>query len=481
MQSKYSERWGVGLMYSTLTQIDENLQPYPDLATEWETNDAIDQWTFTLRDDAVFSYSGNTVTASDVKATFDAVADPDIGNNNGKGTMGPIEEVQALDETTVQFNLGGATPDFPMYVAKRWASVIPKTVIDDESMRQQLSEKDFGSGPYNLQEFTPGDHLTVIRNEDYYLTDEDGNQLPYADKVTQKAITQISPKINALKNMETDVMTRAPPGNMNSLQQAEGINARSVPSGSYVYLAMNTETEPFSDNRVRKAFKLAIDREVFKNISVSGWGTIGNDTVLSPAYKYYNEDLPQREQDLEKAKSLLADAGYPDGFDLEEDFGITYYSPNAPETTVRTAVLFKSQLSKIGVNLPLEQVSSDYYLSNVLAQAPCYTGFVGMRFTEDDFFTLILTSDAPYNETAFSDDEFDELINQARQTVDETERAQLYGEAQRILYERGPYVIPVHPDRTSATRTYVGNYEPNPLPFFYHPESISLGMDAPTR
>ena len=482
MGSKFTERWAVKLFYSTLTRLDHQLQLYGDLATDWSANESADVWTFTIRDDATFHHNGETVTASDVAATFNTVYDSEVGSP-GSGTMGDIGTVEAKDETTVEFQLDGANSDFPKLVAKGWGAVVPEEIATDSSRRQELGSKEFGSGPFELESFEAGNQVTGVAYDDYYGTDDEGTSRPYVDRVTARTIPEGSSLVNALKNGDIDIIWEPPVDQWGPLQEASGVTTGRVPAGNIVNFIMDVSVEPWSDERVREAVKLAIDRQAIIEGVLSGLGEEAQDAPLSPSYEYFAEvEGRPPERDLEKARQLLADAGYPDGFDLEDDFDITFFSAADPPERLRSAVLIKDQLSEIGITFEIEQISYDRYINDVWTKAPCYMGMYGMRISGANFMKLLLHSEGGWNgESHFSNEEFDEAITTAVQSTSSEETSQAMATAQEVVAKQGPYAIPYYDDQIGAMREYVQRYNVSPLSYLFYADEIALGSGAPTR
>lgn len=460
-----------GWAYSNLTKTDQNLNVLPDLATDWEANSDVSQWTFQLRDDATFHHNGEQVTARDVKATLETVENEEIGSP-GAGTLGPIGGIEAVDDTTVRINIDGNDPDIPKKMAKQHARIVPADVL--ENRFDELASNDFGSGPFVLDNFETGSVIEMSRYDDYYLADEDGNQLPYVGGVTQSVYPEATAEISAMGNDEVDIMWEVPVSQYGRVQSQENTSARRISSGAFADVVMGVDQPPFDDSRVRKAFKLAVDKEAMLEGAVDGLGTIARDHPISPAYEYHTE-IPKRERDLDQARELLAEAGYEDGLELE------LFAAEEPPVRVDVAVLLKEQLSEIGVDVQVTQTSYDRYLSDVWRQAPFYVGYYGLRFTEDGILYLLLHSEGRWNEAGFADDEFDQVLEDARQTTIPDERAELYARAQEILHERGPYLISFFQDQIGASRNYVDNYQIDPTGFFVPVEDVQLGDDAPDR
>jgi len=460
-----------GWLYSNLTRVDHNLKVHPDLATDWEANSDASQWTFNLREDATFNHNDKQVTARDVKKTLETIQDPDVGSP-GKGAIGPIESVDAVDKTTARINLTGSYADVPKKMAKQFGRILPADVI--ENRYDEIANNDFGSGPFNLETFEVGSVIETSKNEDYYLESEDGDQLPFVDGVNQRVYPETTAEISAMGNNTVDLMWEVPASQYQRVQSQNGSKALRTAGGAFANLVMRSDEPPFDDNRVRKALKYAVDKEAMLEGAQNGLGVVAQDTPISPAYQFHT-DLPSREQDLEQANKLLEEAGYGDGLDL------TLYAANEPAVRVTYATLLKNQLKEIGVNIEIEQVSYDRYLSEIWKQAPFYIGYYGMRFTEDGILYLLLHSEGSWNEAHWSDDEFDQVLNEARQTTDNDKRAELYARAQEILHERGPFLVSFFQDELAAQRDYVEDYELDPTGFFVPVQDAKLSEDAPTR
>lgn len=323
--SLYSQYLPIRMLYSQLSWLDYDNERRDDLAESWEHNDALDQWVVGIRDDATFNHDGSPVRAEDIVATHRTIRE---GNFPGKGSLGGISAVEEVDETTVQFNLKNPNADFPVFQARAWSSIVPKSVA--EKKRKKLNTGNFGSGPFVLDSYPSQTEVVMTKNPDYYRTDEDGIQLPYVDKLTIKTVEENATAITQIQNKSTDIDRLTSLSQVDRVKNIDNLKTSVAPGGRLVAFVMDTNHEPWDDNRVRKAMKLGIDRDAFVQNAINGKGVKGNDTHIGPAYRYH-ADLPQRTQDIDRAKQLLADAGYPDGFHLTEDFDITLYTPGQPQ------------------------------------------------------------------------------------------------------------------------------------------------------
>lgn len=461
----------VGWLYSKLTRVDNELKVQPDLATDWEPNSDLTEWTFSLRDDAKFHHNDQQVTAEDVKVTLEAIQNPE-NSSTGQGTIGPIESVEVDDETTARIVLSSPYSDIPIKMAKQYPCILPKDVVENDL--ESVANTDYGSGPFILEELEKGSHLKVTANDDFYMEDEEGNSLPYLDTVSQEVYPEPTSEISALQNKQTDAMWQVPASNWSRVTNLQDVKTRQQPSGTFPSVMMRTDTEPFNDNRVRRAFKLAIDREAMLEGAKQGLGQVANDHPIGPVYRHAPE-LPQRERDLDKAKSLIEDAGYNDGLELE------LIAADSPPVREQVAVLLKEQLKPINVTINVKTMSYDRWISNFWSQDDFYVSYYSVQYTEDGILYKLLHSEGPWNEAAFSHEELDNLLEEARRTNDSNKRSELYKQASKIVRDEGPYIIPFFYDRLAAQRTYVEDLELIPGSVELPAERAHLTDDAPNK
>jgi peptide/nickel transport system substrate-binding protein len=450
-----------------LTWLDTGLEVNPHLATDWETNDAGDQWTFELRDDAIFHHSGNTVIAEDVKASFDAVYGDDI-ESPGAGNMGPIDSVEVVNDQRVQFNLENGFVEFPRAVALAWGAILPKNVI--ESRYDEVSSRTFGSGPFVLDEFEPGTEASYERADQYYLTDSEGNELPYLDRVTVTAVPESSAQISALQNEEVDAVRTVEAPQWERTANLSGVETYQQRGGFQFPIYLRNDTEPFTDTRVSQAFKYALNQEEI--LSVAHGSDLGypapNHTPVPPISPDMAEDLKPdygTNAKVDKARELLADAGYEDGLDLSH----TLQVPSERAAPVRPqAVNFQSQMADAGIEFDLEEITWDTFLSEVEVSHPFYVSALPYSEWTQQALFLALHPDSFLAGTGDWSDEFVELVEGSIQEPDQERRVELYKEAQQIAHREAGFISPFYMNALSAARDDVENYRLDPLEKLYH-------------
>ncbi|WP_137285900.1 ABC transporter substrate-binding protein [Halorussus salinisoli] len=460
-------------LYSTLVKTDADLNLHPDLATDWEANDNVDVWTFTLRDNATFNHNGKQVTAADVKATFDKVYDEDTGSP-GQGALGPIDTVNAVDTTTVEFELERPTADFPRFLIKSYGSIAPKEIMENDF--KSLETTVYGSGPFVLDEFASNEFIQMSAADDYYRTDEQGNQLPYVDTLQTNIVAEETTAVNMLDNREVDIIQNLGIPQFARVANNDQLSALEVPTGTFAGVVLRAKNEPFDDWRVRKAFKLAVNYEpIVKNI-MEGHGTVGQDSIISPVYDWYT-DL-DRQQDVEQARSLLDEVGLL-GADFGEEFGITFWSSNEQTYRVPMGLTIKQQLEEnLDITLPFQEITHETYINDHWGQSAMATIVYEMRISVDDFLRLLIWSEGPWHtENAWDNDRMDELILEAGATLDDTKRQKLYDEIQQLMMDRGPHMVVMYENRLGAAGNWVNNYEILPLTLRLWAEEIWLDTE----
>lgn len=442
--------------YSNLVISDADLEIQPQLATDWESNEDATQWTFNLTPDATFHHDGSQVTAMDVAASFRKGQDPDVGSIV-EGQFGEVDSFEAVDETTFRINLEEPFPSVPELVATPQFRVLPEEIIEDDERFSETASQEYGSGPFVQEEFEPGNRVVVSRYDDYFETDENGNELPYLDEIVMEIFPDESAQLSALETGDLDINPEIP---ASSWPRVEGMDVEphARTSAEWVNVVMRTDREPFDDNRVRKAFRVAVDRESMMEGAIDGLGTVTQDNVVPPTWPQYTE-LPELGPDRDQARELLAEAGYEDGLDLSE-FGedMILQAADSPDLRLDVALQLQEQLSEVGIEFEVEQISYDRFLNNVWTQAPFYIGFYVTRPIPVATYTSLFTSDASWEETAWSNEDFDEAVRDAQTATSPEEAEEAYARAQEIMHEHSPTIIPFFMDSLGANQHHVNGY-----------------------
>jgi peptide/nickel transport system substrate-binding protein len=432
-------------VYDQLVTVDENLNMVPSLAESWEVSDDNLTWTFTLREGVVF-HNGRPLTADDVVYSYERIMDPDTGSGVA-WRFGSVESVEAVDDLTVAIHLTEPSPNLLGRIGGYGGmAIIPKEIVEDGS----VDTNPVGTGPFKFVEYVPGDRVVLEANPDYW---EEGK--PYLDEVIFKPIPDETVRLTNLLAGEVDWVDSLPPQRVTDLATSGEVIVDKVSGGDYWYIGVNTTREPFDDVRVRQAIAYAINRADVT--AAAKWDTAkpNQGPISSDSFWYY--DYQPYDQDLETARQLLADAGYPDGFDTE------FMPTSFYEETVRSAQVLQAQLSQIGINADIRTLEWGTWLEEEGAgNFDMYIcGWLG-NIDPDDFFYAQHHTDQVFNFTGYSNLEVDELLDAGRTETDQEARKEIYDQVQQVIIDEAPYVYLYNPSVVNAWQPHVRGYQALP-------------------
>ncbi|HVP19806.1 MAG TPA: ABC transporter substrate-binding protein [Spirochaetia bacterium] len=416
-------------VYQHLTYIDSNNRAVPDLATKWQSSDG-KVWVFTIRSDAVFN-NGQQVTTDDVVASFNRLRDSKVGSPAASLYKG-IQDVKALDASRVQFTLSDTNPEFASDVGDYHACIIPAASTDPGKER-------VGSGPFMIDSYSPEDRIVLKKNPYFAQKDASGQALPYLDEIDIIFSPDQGGQVEALRGGQLNYVAGLSAQLADSIRSDAQIKTITNTSNMHWVLHMRSDKGHLaSDARIREALKLGTDHQAIVSAVRPGLASVGNGfTPVGPAFTDYYLNVPPR-VDIARAKRLLAQAGYPNGLK------ITLVAQNALDV-IPIATVWKDQMSKIGVQVDIQVVPSDVYYGSG-DQSWLVADFAitdwGSRATPVTYFKLAYTSDAQWNESHWSDAQFDEITRRIDREMDKARRIALYRQAQQILIDRGPAIVP---------------------------------------
>jgi len=452
------------LLYSGLTRLAPDMTAEADLAESWQSARELMEWTFKLRANIVF-HDGTPCTADDVAASFATMLDPKTASP-ARGNIGPVAAVVAADERTVIFKLSSPYADLPVALAYTNAKIIPAAIA---GALDKLSRSAIGTGPFKLVSYEPDRQVVVARNAAYY-----DPRRPYLDRVEVVVHPDATAETSALIAGDTDLMASAQATEFARLASASGVEPLRVASGQFLNVNMGCDQKLFGDARVRQALALTVDREAMVGFVAQGYGTPGNDVPLNEAYRFYKAQ-PLRKPDMARARQLLGEAGYANGIDA------TLIASDKPSTRTQLAIALREMAKPAGIRITVETMPHATYLDQVWKKGAFYVGFYNMQATADAIFSLLYVSNAAWNETRWNNASFDRLIGDARSVVDEGRRRELYAEAQVLMRDQVPSVIPAFFDLLAARRDYVAGYRLHPRGAVFRLDHVWLGAGAPKR
>lgn len=429
----------VSNLYEPLLFWDNNYELAPALAESVEPSKDATQWTINLRQGVTF-HNGKTMTAEDVIFSINRVTgggDPAKATSAGGLLAGiiDIDATKAVDDNTVLLALKQPYAIIDQLLAEYTFGIIP-TDWDEANPA--------GTGAFSYSSFTPGKDSIFKKYADYW------GEPAFVDELHIQDFADDSAKVNALLAGQIQTLDNLPTTLIDSVK-AQGGAALVSDTGAWVPFTMRVDVAPYSDVRVRQAMRLLVDRQQMIDQALSGYGSLGND-MYAPFDPAYASDLPQREQDLEQAKSLLKAAGQ-EGLQVE-----LFTGDDIGSVATASASLFAEQAKGAGVDVKVTKKTPFYgedYLSYPFAQdfwnTRLYIPQVG----------VCAVKGATYNETHFDDPEFAGIIDQASREVDETKRNALLQDAQQIEYDSGGYIIWGFRQQVDGYSSTVSGLEPS--------------------
>jgi len=415
----------IGRVYNQLVDLNDDYEPIPELAESWENPDDT-TFIFHLRPDVKF-HNGRPLVAEDVKYSFERIKDPDVGSP-WASQLELIQSIETPDERTVVIKLSKPFGAFMSTIASTWAAIVPKEEVEANGDLQQVM---VGTGPFMLKEYVEETRTVLKANPDYF------EGAPLVDGITYLIIPDEASRIAALRTGEIHMTSLSDAASAGLAARSEGVKVVSQPTTDYYLLGINTAREPFTDIRVRQALSLAIDRQAVVNSVFFGEGMVTGPIVPTLGdWAVPPEKLPYYQPNIEKAKELLAEAGYPDGFETT----ITA-SPRFPEFT-SIALVLQSQLKKVGIKASLDQVEWGTFIKKWKERDfDTFVSYNGSGNDPDRALYPMLHTGGSVNAFQFSDPDIDAKLEAARTTVDREKRLQLYHELAYDIAEKVPLIF----------------------------------------
>ncbi|WLR51267.1 ABC transporter substrate-binding protein [Bacillus tianshenii] len=438
----------------------------PGLATEWKVSEDGLKYTLTLREGVKF-HDGTDFNADAVVANFErwmngsAEKFPYYVSMFGgfKGDEGHvIQDVKAVDPTTVEFTLKRPQAPFLKNLAMVPFGIASPTAFEKDG--DKFTENPVGTGPFKFVEWKRNDRIIVEKNEEYWM---DG--YPKLDRVIYQAIPDNSARLNALVTGEVDIVDGLNPSDNETIKSNEDLQEFLRPSMNvgYLGLTMKDPNSPLANKKVRQALNHAVDKQGIIDAFYSGLAEPAKNP-MPPSIQGYNDEIEPYEYDLDKAKSLLAEAGYPDGFKMEL-WAMPVPRPYMPDGR-KTAEVMQASFAQIGVEAEIVSYEWATYLEKARnGEADAFLlGWTGDNGDADNFLYALLDKDAigSNNYSYYSSDELHDVLIEAQSNPDPEKRKELYKKAQEIIHEDAPWVPIVHSTPLLAGKSNVEGFVPHP-------------------
>lgn len=449
-------------MFDRLVTRDYDFNYEPGLAKSWDTSADGLTWTFHLQEGVKF-HNGEPLTATDVKWTFDTIMNPDTASPFA-GDLGAIAEINVKDELTVDFVLKYPFPNL-LFNLSNTAAGITWQGIYDEYGDDYGAKHVVGTGPFMFDEWVRGDKIVLVKNPDYNWGPAwMSNQGPaLIDKVILRTIPEETSRLMELDTGGIHILRNITPSIYEQVKDKSDIEVVRGAATRLGYLAYATDKAPFTDVRIRQAINHAVDRDsivefVFRGLAEAAYGYL--PPALTSEY-YADSKKDGYEYDVDKAKELLADAGFADGLKLE------LAADNSTEST-RLAEVLQAQLGEVGIEVEIRLFDSASYADHLKEGKQELFIRLYSWPNADILDWFLLSTQAPWpNHSRWQDAKTDELITRAAQLPTWDERAQGYQDVQKHLIEQAVWCPIYVPETLIAVRSEVKGFK-------FHPWMIQI-------
>lgn len=454
------------MLYDRLVTYDgTTTDVIPQLAEKWEISDDGLTYTFHMNKEAKF-HDGTPVTAEAVKYSYTRAMDV------GKSAAGQFKNVinkdsfEVVDEHTIKITLEKPFAPFLKTLGTVFANIVNPKLADHHGSdlgETYIADKEMGSGPYILESWDRGQKLVLKANEDYWGT------LPILKTVNILIINEPSTARLMMEKGEVDLIdyTMISPDVLNQMDGKNGVTIVNSPGYQIDDIAINTENEYLKDPKVRQALAHAVNYDsIINDILLGGAKRIGG--IIPEGMFGYNADITLYDFDLEKSKALLKEAGYEKGFPLE----IAISENN--EVRKNIAVMMQSDFKKIGIDLQIKTLAWPTFLDLVttgkhqLALAAWTPDYADPDYNLW-YFAHSSSKGPGFNLAFYENSKVDQLLEEARATVDEAVRDKNYHEVQQIMSDEVPYIFPAQRTVQAPIKDWVKGYEINPMNTWYVP------------
>lgn len=458
-------------VFETLLEYDQNLELQPKLATEYSSSEDGLTWTFKLREGVKF-HDGTDFNAEAVVFNFDRWMDPENPYHQGDFPYYPflyggfkgdenhlIEHVKATGDHELEIKLKRKTAPFLSYLAISMFGIASPAAI--EKYGDTLNENPVGTGPFMFEEWSRNNTITLAKNPEYWMEGK-----PYLDKVIFQVIPENTARLNALQTGEIDVLDGMNATDTSIVEDTDGLELLKRPSFNIGYMAFNTEKPPFDNPLIRQAINMAVNKDNIVDAFYNGLADPAT-SPLPPSLWGHDDSLEKYDYNVEEAKKLLKEAGFENGFKTKLHT-MSNPRPYMPEP-MKIAEAIQSDLAKVGIEAEIVSMEWATYLEDTKAGAHemALYGWTGVMADPDNFLYPNLSktnANVPAQNIAFyKSDEFTALITEARETIDQDKRIELYKQAQQLFQKDAPWLMLAYTTPPLAQMDYVEEYVPHPM------------------
>lgn len=426
-------------VYNRLSNLDKSGALQMELAESFDSKDA-QVWTIKLKSGVTF-HDGKSLTADDVVFSLKRHLDPAVGSKVAK-IAAQMTGIKAVDKSTVEITLAHPNADLPTILAIHQFMIVADGTTD--------FSKGNGTGAFVVEKFEPGVRSIMKRNGNYWKAGG-----PHVDSFEFFAISEDNARVNALLSGDIQLAASINPRSMRLVESQTGVVLSKTTSGNYTNLNMRLDMAPGNKKDFIDGMKLIVNREQIVKAGLRGLAEVGNDQPVSPANFYHNANLKPKAFDPDKAKFLFQKAGV-----LGQS--IPVIASEAASSSIDMAMIIQASAAAIGMKLDVQRVPSDGYWDNYWLKAPIHFGNINPRPTPDILFSLLYSSDAPWNESQYKSPKFDKMLLEARGMLDQAKRKEIYNEMQVMIAEEAGTIIPAYLSNVDAISSKLKGLESSP-------------------
>lgn len=450
-------------VYDGLVQYKSGtLQVQPALAESWKISDDGLNYTFKLRSGVKF-HDGSDLDAEAVKFNFDRMLDEshphhDTGPFPLAFFFSAVQQVDVIDPQTVQFTLDAPFAPFLSNLAYPTGLIVSPEAVKKHG--KDFGRNPVGSGPFKFAEWESNSHVIVERNDGYW------GDAPALEAVVFRPITDANTRVAEMLSGGIDMMVEVPPDNLKEMANDPSFQIHEQAGPHLWFLILNAKEGPFKDKRVRQAVNYAINKEAIVENILQGTAIVA-DGPTPPAFAWaHNEELTPYPYSPEKAKALIKEAGF-------ENAELTFYVTEGGSgmlDPVAMGTSIQADLAKVGLNVKIETYEWNTFLGKVNPGLEGKADMAEMAWMTNDPDTLpflaLRTAAWPdkggFNSGYYSNSEVDDLLEKARTSTDQNERAELYKKMQSIVYDDAPWAFIANWKQNAVTSSAVKNFKLEP-------------------
>lgn len=409
-------------IFDTLLTMDENNEPAPCIAESWEQIDE-KTWEFKLREDVKF-HDGEPMTSEDVVFSINRARN----SNYVSYVVDAISEVKADGEYAVTIKTKEPYSPLLSNLTVPFTAIVPKHAVEKDE--EGFQQNPIGTGAYKFVEWKQGEYTKLEANEEYF------QGAPKTKNLEMKVVPEASQRVIAIETGEADLAYAVSANDAKRVEEDENLQLFKGASQSVSYLTINSENEKFADKKVRQAIRYAIDKQAIVDTLLYGSGEIA-DSIIPPNAFGFSNDVVSYEYDLEKAKKLMKESKYPNGFDC---------TLSVTDDSVKNEIcqVIQSQLKEIGINCSIQTREYGTWIDELGTGSHelSYTAWVCVTGDADyTYYSLLHSTQTGYpgNDAFLKDKDVDKLVEAGRSSADPEKRQEAYDQLEVLLGDLSPY------------------------------------------